>query len=175
MLNTSAISRSFSSVLFKALIVLVYIIGKTTRKAMNMERFLEPIHMSASITKDATGTDFITDIIGDRSSLTTENLKASIPIAIPRRKAPRKPAPIFPIEEAMEIQKSALTNCPARDSITSTGPTKNILSFDTMLSICHSPIQKAIIISFLLVIVPSFHLNYLWNIVKILFWQLSSY
>ena len=81
--------------------------GNTTRNPIITERFSDPAQINASITKEATGTDFISAIRGDRKSPMRGYWQAAVPAKIPTAKAERNPRLIFPKEKPMVIQKSA--------------------------------------------------------------------
>ncbi len=80
--------------------------GSTTVKEMITERFFEPIQMRARITKEATGTDFVREITGDRKSLIREKRQAAVPSIIPDKKARRNPRLILAKEQMTVFQKS---------------------------------------------------------------------
>ena len=70
MLNTFAISKSSLSTLSIPFKMLRYITGKTIKKDIKTLRFLLPNHIIASITNEATGVDFIAEVMGDSSIFT---------------------------------------------------------------------------------------------------------
>ncbi len=70
MLKTFAISKISLSTLSIPLRIFKYMTGKTIRNDMNTLRFALPNHIIASITNEATGVDFITEVIGAKSIFT---------------------------------------------------------------------------------------------------------
>lgn len=80
-----------------------YITGKTIKNDIKMLRFLLPNHIIASITKEATGVDFITAVIGAKSALTALNLAEHTAAAAPKTSADTKPKAILDRENRVDF------------------------------------------------------------------------
>ncbi|GLB27430.1 hypothetical protein LXJ15735_36710 [Lacrimispora xylanolytica] len=89
--------------------------GNTTKKAINRDRFSDPIQISASIIKDATGTDFKNNMGGSKKSSRRGKRKAAPPVTMPAAKERKKPRLIFPKEKAMVFQNSMVRICDSSD------------------------------------------------------------
>jgi len=76
--------------------------GNTTRKAIKTDKFSEPTQIRASMTKEATGTDFIRDISGSSKSLKRGKRHAAPPArmhgqayCLPRKKPEKDDTGLF--------------------------------------------------------------------------------
>ncbi len=92
--NTRAISSSLLSVLFSPASVFTYTFGSTIRKLIQNDNRPEPNQISRSTTKDATGTDLNTAIIGASNSSAHVILYPAAPNSIPAKRARKNPNPI---------------------------------------------------------------------------------
>ena len=107
-----------------------------------MHRFSDPIQMRARMTNEATGMDFIRAITGESSSFKKGRRKAAVPRRRPAAKARRNPRMIFPEEQAMVFQKSAVTARETRVFSTSTGPVSSMELPTSMLAACQRAAQN---------------------------------
>ena len=94
------------------------------------------------MTKDATGMDFIREMTGASSSFKRDRRKAAVPASRPAAKARKNPRMIFPEEQAMVFQKSAVTAREARVFNTSAGPVSRMELPTIMLAACQSSVQN---------------------------------
>ena len=70
----------------------------------NTERFFEPTQIMASIVKEATGTDFITEMSGAKSLRINFTFPAAKARTQPLESPSAKPSSILPIENTILLQ-----------------------------------------------------------------------
>ena len=98
--------------------------GNTTRNAIKTDRFLEPIQISARMTKEATGTDLTRTMTGSSKSFKNGKRQAALPVRMPARNAPKNPVLILPKVRPIVLQNSAVEICAISAPATSAGPTR---------------------------------------------------
>lgn len=142
-LNKVAISRSLSPVCLSPVRVFIYNVGKTIRAGMNVANCSVSIQSSERITKEATGTDFITFIGNHSKTLTGAKRYDSIANVIPKRAPKRKPFPMA----SSEFRRLSLKASDGSSSFISTEKTlpgvgKKISLSILMAAMCQMIIQK---------------------------------
>ncbi len=142
-LKTFAMSISFVLVSLMPVSVFVYIPGSTIMAGMNMAKSSESIHKSESITKDATGTDFITftgsHISDSKNILRDANMAKISPKIIPIV----KPRAIFlrvDIIDNLNVAEGSRSFNSTEKTLPGVGK-KTSLSM-VMARMCHMTIQK---------------------------------
>lgn len=143
-------SKTFANSLLSTVIqliplkVFVYITGKTIKKDIKTERFLDENHIKARIIKEATGIVFMVNISGVISSQICLNLAERTASTPPTRVPSRNPEHIRVVENAMEVQKSAVGTSSHSLRNTRIGETSNISYPTARLANCHIISQNII-------------------------------
>ncbi len=122
--------------------IFIYIIGKTIMKAINADKWAESSQISTSTTKEANGTDFITDMSGETKKLMYllhPDNTASREAAATAKKNPDKTRTA---EKSTEPQKSFKNNSSNNLLRTLTGDGSNMsypIKYDAA---CHTASQN---------------------------------